>query len=412
MRGTSVGFGSALGLCLLALSVTPPAPAVSPPGGLDIESREQELEGVRARIREVQELLEQAEGERNDLSADLRETEKRIGSIARRLRVLAGRLEGHSRELDALVQERKVRQQQLDLHRETLARQVRAAYAMGRQERLKILLNQQDPAMVSRVMVYYDYFNHARAEQVRTVEDNLTRLAEVEAQIKRQRERVLSLQAKALTQKQALEAARADRAQVLATLNADIKTKGQQLDRLKRDEQNLQALVDRLQKALMELPPETVGRSPFVSRKGRLPWPTSGHLTARFGATRQAGRMRWDGVLIAAPEGGEVRAVYHGRVAFADWLRGYGLLLIIDHGDGYMTLYGHNESLFKETGEWVDAGEAIASVGSSGGRTGAAVYFGIRFRGRPVDPVGWCLPIHNQSVGMTGGPESRLSIPG
>jgi len=369
-------------------------------GALDIESGERQLQGVRERIRQVQDLLDQAEGERKDLRAELRETEERIGGIARRLRALAGRLQRHGVELDALEQTREARKQELAVYRETLARQVRAAYAMGRQERLKILLNQQDPAMVSRVMVYYDYFNRARVDQVRAVKDSLAKLGEVETEIERQRERALSLQAKELEQKEALEEARVDRNKVLAALTQDIQSKGEQLQGLKQDEKGLQAVVDQLQKALMELPPETVGRSPFVSRKGQLPWPTSGQLAASFGSPRHVGRMRRDGVLIAAPEGSEVRAVYHGRVAFADWLRGFGLLLIIDHGDGYMTLYGHNESLFKETGEWVQAGEAVASVGSSGGRARAAVYFGIRYQGRPVNPAAWCLPVRsNHRVG-------------
>jgi septal ring factor EnvC (AmiA/AmiB activator) len=143
---------------------------------------------------------------------------------------------------------------------------------------------------------------------------------------------------------------------------------------------------------------EPVTEEPFASRKGELAWPAKGRIGARFGSARGVGRLYWDGVLIEAPEGGEVRSVHYGRVAFADWLRGFGLLLIIDHGDGYMTLYGYNQSLFKETGEWVEAGEVIAQVGRSGGRSTSGVYFGIRHNGEPIDPKKWCKKINGRRI--------------
>jgi septal ring factor EnvC (AmiA/AmiB activator) len=364
-----------------------------------VETREAELAGVRERIAEVQRLLRSAEGERRGLSLELEETERRIGETARRLHVLAGRLEAHAKELQGLETKREDQQRQLAVHRETLARQVRAAYAMGRQERLKILLNQQDPAMVSRVMVYYDYFNRARAEQVRHVRESLDQLADTEAAIRGQQEQLLALRSSELKEKRTLEDARARRSEVLAALNREIRTKGEQLAGLREDEDSLQRLIEELRAALAAIPADIGDRPPFASRRGELPWPAGGSLAARYGSPRQAGELRWDGVLISAPEGQEVKAIDHGRVAFADWLRGFGLLLIIDHGDGYMSLYGHNQSLFKETGEWVEAGEPVALVGTSGGRSHAGLYFGIRYKGRPVDPGTWCRPSRGGRVG-------------
>jgi septal ring factor EnvC (AmiA/AmiB activator) len=375
-----------------------PAAGGSPAGG-GVSAREQELETLRAQIRDVQASIESAKGERRDLSATLRETERSIGDLTRHLRVLAGQIERHGAELSALGDRRTAQQRELDKHRQALAAQMRAAYAMGRQERLKILLNQEDPAMVSRVLVYYDYFNRARAEQVKAVQRSVDQLAATEDAITAERDKVLQLQASDQEQRQVLEQARAARSEVLAALNQEINSQGEELAGLKKDEESLQRLIERLQRALIEIPAETADRPSFVSRKGKLSWPAAGQLVAGFGAPRRVGGMRWDGVLIAAPEGEEVHAVARGRVAFADWLRGYGLLLIIDHGDGYMTLYGHNESLFKETGEWVEAGEPVALVGSTGGRSRAGVYFGIRYRGQPVDPAAWCKPVRNHKIG-------------
>jgi septal ring factor EnvC (AmiA/AmiB activator) len=386
-------------LCALGLPAPGGGGPAEGPEEQAVESREAELEAVRTRIAEVQRLLRSAEGERRVLSDELEQTERRIGASARRLRVLAGRLEAHAAELAALEKRRALQQQRLAVHRETLARQVRAAYAMGRQERLKILLNQQDPAMVSRVMVYYDYFNRARAEQVREVQKGLEQLSQTEEAIRSQREQLLVLSSRELDEKQALEEARARRSEVLAALDREIRTGAEQLADLRKNEQSLQTLVEELRAALAAIPAEIGDRPPFAAQRGRLAWPAGGRLAARYGAPRQVGELRWDGVLISAPEGQEVKAVYHGRVAFADWLRGFGLLLIIDHGDGYMSLYGHNQSLFKETGEWVEAGEPVALVGASGGRASPGVYFAIRYQGRPVDPGVWCRAAQGGRIG-------------
>jgi septal ring factor EnvC (AmiA/AmiB activator) len=140
---------------------------------------------------------------------------------------------------------------------------------------------------------------------------------------------------------------------------------------------------------LVDIPAEADGQQPFHSRKGKLRWPARGRLAQRFGAPRSGG-LRWRGVMIEAQEGGEVRAVSQGRIAFSDWMRGFGLLLIIDHGDGYMSLYGHNQTLYKEVGEWVDTGEVVALLGASGGRTESGLYFEMRHKGRPINPVHWC----------------------
>ena len=185
---------------------------------------------------------------------------------------------------------------------------------------------------------------------------------------------------------------------MLAGLVSELQTADQELARLQADQAQLRQLLLEIQQALADIPDEAPGAEPFVQRKGRLPWPSRGRIAAAF-ASPKLGGMSWDGVMISAQPGEAVQAVHHGRVAFADWLRGFGLLLILDHGDGWMTLYGHNQSLFKEVGDWVEAGEPLALVGNSGGRQASGVYFGIRHQGKAVDPGRWCRKPRSGRVG-------------
>jgi septal ring factor EnvC (AmiA/AmiB activator) len=187
-----------------------------------------------------------------------------------------------------------------------------------------------------------------------------------------------------------LEVQRQNREQVLVQLNTQLDNQGGELKHLQTDEKQLQALVRSLQELLSDIPVEASQQKPFKALKGQLRWPARGQLVKRFGSLRGNSGLKWQGVLIEAPEGGQVRAVSKGRVAFADWMRGFGLLLIIDHGDGYMSLYGQNEALYKEVGEWVDSGEVVATLGASGGQTEAGLYFEIRHNGHPVNPLSWC----------------------
>jgi septal ring factor EnvC (AmiA/AmiB activator) len=375
----------------------------------EVDSKEGELQELRKRITRIQSDLGSAEEQRNGLLQELQKTEEEIGQSARRLRVLEGSLQRQRQRLEELEIQRRVELDKLAGHQQALAEQIRAAYAMGRQERIKILLNQQDPAVVSRVMVYYDYFNRTRAARMAEIGRALDELKQTEASIASEELRLRELQAKELGERDRLEQNRSLRQEVVAALGKDISSKGQELKGLEQNAEQLQGLVMRLQEALVNLPAETDQQKPFKDKRGQLPWPTVGRLTALFG-TNKIGSLKWDGVIISAQEGQEVRAIDHGRVAFADWLRGFGLLIIIDHGDGYMTLYGHNQSLFKETGEWVEAGESVALVGSSGGQMNAGVYFGIRYNGQPVNPRKWCRAANRNKVGQIDHHEFGLSV--
>ena len=243
----------------------------------------------------------------------------------------------------------------------------------------------------------YEYLSKARLIRLKKIEGNLLALNKLEVQeaLEVQELKVI------LEQKQIEQAALGDikktRAQLLAKLDKDVRTKKEQLSRLKENEKKMQGLIASLQKAMDDFKFEAVPAKPFAKLRGQLPWPIKGKLRKKFGSKR--GESRWDGVLIDAKEGAEIHAVTRGRVVYADWLRGYGLLAIIDHGKGYMTLYAFNQSLFKEVGDWVDAGDVIATVGKSGGRNQPGLYFGIRKKGKPVNPVKWCRKVRKGRVG-------------
>ncbi|MET0069399.1 MAG: peptidoglycan DD-metalloendopeptidase family protein [Candidatus Thiodiazotropha sp.] len=380
----------------IALSSQPMIAQESP------QDTREKLEQVKQRIQILQKQLRTTKGKHEEHSQALQKTERKIGDFARRIRATGQSLKRQQRRLAELERERADARLHLDQHRASLEGQIRAGYAMGRQEKLKILLNQQDPAVVSRIMVYYDYFNTARVAQMKRIEKSLRQLRSIEREIAQEEQRLQQLLAKNQNQKRQLEAARHGRKEIIANLNRHLKDKGVELDSLKSDEKQLRTLLDDLQQALSDIPIDSTAHVPFNSRKGKLPWPSRGRLVASFGSRREVGKLKWDGVLIAAPEGQEVRAIHHGRVAFADWLRGFGLLLIIDHGDGYMSLYGHNQSLFKETGEWVEPGEVVAQVGNSGGRTTSGIYFGIRHNGQPKNPTQWCQRIRGRKIADRG----------
>jgi septal ring factor EnvC (AmiA/AmiB activator) len=273
-----------------------------------------------------------------------------------------------------------------------LETQLRAAYAMGQQPYLKMLLNQEQPAAAARVAAYYRYFNAARLERIEDIRESLARLAGLEEEVRARREELSALRETQAQEKRILEETRAQRSRLLASLNRDIRDRTQEMARLKADEDRL----ERLLKEIKTYVPETLqtpvpGRQErFVTLKGRLPLPFPGRITARYGEPRGLGDLRWRGVFLTGKEGQAIRAVSRGRVAYADWLRGFGLLLILDHGDGYMTLYGHNQTLYPKVGDWVEAGQAIATVGNTGDAPGTGVYFEIRHNGSPHDPLHWC----------------------
>jgi septal ring factor EnvC (AmiA/AmiB activator) len=374
---------AALLLAVSGLSCARGAPA--PPEG-DARKAEEQLQAVKSEIERVTREVEAEQMEHDRLTRELRNSELSVGKARDALLdVRHERAEGAARRA-ALATEKRAREAQLGENRAALEGQLRAAYLIGRQEPLKLLLNQKDPALAGRMFVYYSYFGRARAGQIRLIEDDVQRLAELDSELQAEDAKLAELEKQQRAQLNTLEQAREQRSHVLAGLEAQSHTRAQNLERLKSQQAGLEKLVRELRTAMERFPVQ--GNDAFTRLRGKLAWPVSGHLLARFGDAR-AGGVHWDGVLVATERGAPVKAVCEGRVIYADWLPGLGLLAIVDHGDGYLSLYGHNERLYKAAGEHVAAGDTLAAAGDSGGSPRPELYFEIRKAGKPVDPRPW-----------------------
>lgn len=349
--------------------------------------KEQELEAVRARISDLKTSMDESAAARDRLTAELQEAEVAIAAKRIRLQELERERDYSTRRKDALDARLGEREAELDDESRELASQVRAAYMSGSQERIKLLLNQRDPATIGRLMAYYGYLNDYRAENIDAVTRHIRELAELRGQVAAEEARIAELARERYAELTELNTAQEQRQQLLASVKGRMADEGREIERLAAQEADLSRLIAELTSILSDYPIRS--EEPFSEHRGRLTWPVAGNLLHDFGQPRVSDSVRWNGVVLAAPRGREVRAVYHGRVVFADWLAGMGLLVVVDHGEGYMTLYGYNETLLKDTGDWVAPGDVIATVGDSGGQAVSALYFEIRQGTRPVNPRQW-----------------------
>lgn len=376
--------------CLAAVVTT--ALSLTAVADSERERREAELEELRERIEAVRERLAADRERRDDVSAELERIERRVGEIAGRVADLDRRIAEQRNRLDEIAAERDSERERLATHRETLGEQLRAAYRMGREPALRLLLRQDDPTAVARAMGYYGYFNDARLGAMDEVSAGLERLRELEAEAESTREALAADRDELDAEQDRLAEARAERADVLARVEERLDERGARLDELEADRERLRELLDDLSAAMDDIPDNPLEDEPFATRERALAWPVEGPLRATFGSERAGGRMRWRGLVIEAEAGTPVEAVYHGRVVFADWLSGFGQLVIVDHQEGYMSLYGYNERIVRSEGEWVEPGDELAVVGRSGAQDDPGLYFEIRHDGDPEDPRGWLRP--------------------
>ena len=348
---------------------------------------EAELDAVRAEIRALEQRIERQTDERDANAASLRRTELRIAAANRELvRLRAAALEQQERQ-EALDARQRDAEGRLAGEREGLARHVRVSYMTGRQELFRLLLSQESPAGLGRMMAYHDFFNRARSGRIAAVRDELASLAQLRAESADVERELAALRAAEESELDALDTSRAERSAVLARIEASLDASGDEMARLRAEERRRVDLMASLGEVAAAFPVES--GVPFSELRGRLTWPISGRLAADYGQSRGSGDLTWNGVLLDSVAGTPVRALYHGRVAYSDWLPGLGLLVIIDHGGGYMSLYGHNDALLKAPGDAVASGEAIAQVGDTGGRAEPSLYFEIRRNGEPVNPHMW-----------------------
>lgn len=389
----------------------------------------QQIEAARQDIAELQKLLKQIEQEKSGIQKQLKTTESEMGQLEKQVDTLQQEIDRSEAELERLNEEKTTLEGARLEQQRLIGLQARAAYQNGRQEYLKLLLNQQNPEKFSRTITYYDYLNKARLEQLDSFNETLRQLAGVETDIEAQQNLLAEKKDGLLERREQLAEVRKERQQTLAKLNSDLSSREQKLQARRQEQAQFERVLKTIEETLarqareaeearqrellaerqrQEQQQSRPGAStapsgplvssaggnfggPFSKAKGKLPWPVDGRLVARYGTPRGGdARTKWDGVLIGASVGTQVRAVHGGRVVFADWLRGAGLLVILDHGNGYLSLYGHNQSLLRDAGDIVKAGDAIATVGTSGGQETAALYFAIRQQGRPSDPAQWC----------------------
>ncbi|MGR8929781.1 MAG: murein hydrolase activator EnvC family protein [Gammaproteobacteria bacterium] len=384
------------------------------------EHKSKALAQIRAKIRQVGRDVKELAEEKSVRIEELRRLEKEYGEKINALNAVKIEVEQQEQILKEVRDNVAATQKKLQLERRSLEALVKSAYAMGGRQGLDVLLNQRDPMLSGRMVVYYDYISKARLQKLQLIQENVETLKRLESQKDTETQLLQVALEKKQQEADALQVLKVQRENLLTQLNKDFTVKQEQLANLINDQKKLEALIASLRKAdddaEEKAPPVSVNenralavkdhsqtgidRSPsrhskavtpriaFSELQGNLPWPVGGKIVEHFGGRRF--ETKWDGTVIDAREGADIHAVADGRVVFADWLLGYGLIIIVDHGRGYMSLYAFNQSLHKSVGESVKAGDILASVGRSGGRSQAALYFGIRVKGRAVDPEKWC----------------------
>ncbi|GLS25794.1 murein hydrolase activator EnvC family protein [Marinibactrum halimedae] len=376
-------FGS---LFLAATVLTPLSPVHAQ---TDEQAYQEKLQKVQQSIADLQAQLKQARHSKSDLEKDLATTEMEIGKLTTEVKRIETELAEEKKRL-ALLHEQRA---SLNIARKTqqhhLSQQARAAYQLGGQSQVKLLLNQDDPTRASRMMKYYQYFIEARSNKIDGYIETVKELNQLEPRIQQQADTFTAKKKALETQQRQLRKKSSQRKQTLARLNANISSKDAELQKLERDKAELHRLLEQVAE-LLENIPVPGDHLPFAQLTNQLHWPARGKIRHKYGSNRAIGKLKWDGVTISAPIGTDVKAIHGGRVVFADWLRGQGLLMIVDHGGGYMSLYGHNQTLLKEPGDWVSADEVIAQVGNSGGQARSGLYFEIRHKGKPQNPNKWC----------------------
>jgi len=344
------------------------------------------LADLKERIARIQRQLQNDAVEKDRLTRDLRDAEQSVSKAQRELGKVRSERSERSEDRERLEAERAQREADRRRTQEDLAAQLRAAYMMGRNEPLKMLLNQRSPAQFGRNLAYYGYMGRDRAVKINLITENIDKIDELAAQIEAEDRELAQLEQRNKERVQELDKARQQRGRVLTKLESESRNRGASLKRLQQQEAQQEKLLAELRRAAEATPYDP--NDAFGKLRGKLSWPVSGRIQVGFG-DKVAGALASKGIEIAADRGANVRAVHEGRVMYADWSPGRGLLIILDHGNDYWSLYGHNEQLFKEEGATVKAGEIIATAGDTGGRSEPGLYFEIRRGGKPIDPRGW-----------------------
>ncbi|MDN5864497.1 MAG: peptidoglycan DD-metalloendopeptidase family protein [Gammaproteobacteria bacterium] len=351
----------------------------------------EKLEALHSKIDALNQRIGEEISHKRSLSAELGKLEQRIGALYRKLDSLQSRKEQLQSRREKLARATQAGRDEASKAQDALSKALRSSFILGRQPRIKLALQDEDPAQVARMLAYYGYYARAHARHITELTATIAHYQALEKQLaatQNKLSRTVAAQQESLS---ALEKTRQERKAVLAKLNEDIANNQTRVAQLKQDAARLEKVIHSVHRDLDDLGFDEVPQVAFSSLRGKLPWPVSGKIVASFGSSRaDHGALDWEAVRIAAPAGARVRAISYGRIAYTGWLPFYGLVLMVDHGDGYLVVYGHNEAIYRQVGEWVHPGEVIATVGRSGGQSRALLYFQIRHNDRPLDPASWC----------------------
>ena len=370
-------------LSVLALSLIVPLDYVSAAD----DQQQARLEKLDRSISKLEKKLRSRDKQKDSLQNELKKVEVEASQLTGNLRKLGKEIRTVVAELSTLKQQETDLQARIVQQADVIAEQIAAAHKLGDQEPIKLLLNQEDPQQLARVFKYYDYFLQARSEKIARYMNDVESLTEVIARISSQQLALKRSQSDLKNGQEKLRGRVAKRSVTLKQLDASLVSDKKKLGSLQRERSELEEILSAVEEAVadMTLPSNY---QPFLSRKGKLSWPLKGRVAHSYGSQR-SGELRWEGWLISASAGAAVNAVHNGRIVFSNYLRGFGLLAIVDHGDGYMTLYAHNQELLKDTGDWVQSNELVARAGDTGGLSKPALYFEIRSQGKPADPKVW-----------------------
>jgi len=357
-----------------------------------------DLDALRERIESLKKNLSGAEGDRSEASDALRESERGVSEANRELRNIGAQQRAARADFSRLEQQSRQLEQAIASQQRELGQLLAMRHVSGQQDYLRLLLSGGDPNRTARELYYFGYISRAQADFIRALRSNLAGLAQLAREARDKGAELAELESRQRAGRKELLAQQAERRRVLAKLSTQIRSQRREIKSLQRDEARLSRLVQELGKAIApgggwwhndKLPESGRGGGTFASLKGKLRLPTRGELINRFGSPRSGSGLNWKGLFIRGASGQEVRAVAAGRVVFAEWMRGFGNLLIIDHGQSYLTIYGNNEALLKQVGEIVAAGDVVATVGNSGGNPDSGLYFEIRYQGKAFDPLRW-----------------------
>ncbi|MBO2673090.1 peptidoglycan DD-metalloendopeptidase family protein [Shewanella algae] len=351
----------------------------------DLERRQSELKALQSQITAQQNALRDTGKQREKLLQLLKKDEQAIADAARKVNQTENALSDAEKRLSELKQRAAQLDKLKESQQQTLAKQLTSAYLAGNHDYSKMLLNQQDPATIERMLAYYDFLNKARMQAIEQLKQTRQELSAVQQSEQQERNRLNQLVLDQKAQSKRLNQEQDQRQQTLKELQRTISSKASELEQLQIEEASLKRVVEQALAAMRDSP----SMDGLAKSRGSLNWPTKGRIKNSFGSQR-SGNVRWKGVMLSAPEGQSISAVAAGKVIYADWLRGFGMVLVVDHGKGFMSLYGHAQALLKDAGDTVKAGEAVALVGRSGGQTEPGLYFEIRHKGQAVDPANYC----------------------